>query len=368
MLRSIVVGLRLGAGLNKGLSAAGVGSSSCATSCATSSTRSGATLSAGLIAALALVAGNGYAATDAPSHASSYPAHTVKLVVPFGPGGYTDVVARVLAQNLTLETGQSFIVENRPGAGSTIGTDYVAKSKPDGYTLVMISTTHVISPSLYKDLPYDPLASFAPVSKLAQTAYVLVVNNKVQANNVKEFIALAKAQPDSIRYASSGNGSSQQLMGGLFISLTGAHLKHVPYRSSAMATTDVLGGFVESSFAGIPNVLSLIQSGQVRALGVTTAQRNPSLPNVPTLEEAGVPGYDASIWLALLAPAGTPDDVVTQLNAEVARALTRPDAVKALANAGVDVSLSTPAGLKQYMATEQVKWSKVAKDAGITIN
>jgi tripartite-type tricarboxylate transporter receptor subunit TctC len=350
MLRSIVVGLRSSAGLNKGLSAAGVSSSA----------RSGTTLRAGLIAALALVAGNAYAAT--------YPAHPVKIVVPFGPGGYTDVVARVLAQNLTLGTGQSFIVENRPGAGSTIGTDYVAKSKPDGYTLVMISTTHVISPSLYKHLPYDPLASFAPVSKLAQTSYVLVVNNKVKANNVKEFIALAKAQPGSIRYASSGNGSSQQLMGGLFISLSGAPLKHVPYRSSAMAMTDVLGGFVESSFAGIPNVLSLIQSGQVRALGVTTAQRNPELPNVPTLEEAGVPGYDASVWLALLAPAGTPADVVTQLNAEVARALTRPDAVKALANAGVDVSLSTPAGLKQYMDTERVKWSKVAKDAGITIN
>lgn len=302
------------------------------------------------------------------ARADTYPDRAVKIVVPFGPGGYADVVARVLAQNLTLGTGQSFIVENRPGAGSTIGTDYVAKSKPDGYTLVIVSTTHVVSPALYKNLPYDPLTSFAPVSKLTETPYVLVVNDKVKANNVKEFIALSKAQPGTIRYSSSGNGSSQQLMGALFVSLTGANLKHVPYRSSAMAMTDVLGGFVESSFAGIPNVLAQIQSGKLRALGVTTTRRNARLPDVPSLEEAGVPGYDASVWLALLAPAGTPDDVVKQLNAEVTSALSGPDAAKALASAGIDVALSSPAALKQYMGTEEAKWDKVAKDAGTTIN
>jgi tripartite-type tricarboxylate transporter receptor subunit TctC len=316
----------------------------------------------------AIVVGLCIAMTAGTANAETYPSQPVKIVVPFGPGGYSDVVSRVLAQNLTVVTGQSFIVENRPGAGSTIGTDYVAKSKPDGYTLVMVSTTHVISPALYKNLPYDPLTSFAPVSKIATTPYVLVINDKVKARNVKEFIALSKAHPHAIRYSSSGNGSSQQLMGGLFDSLTGANLQHVPYRSSAMAMTDVLGGFVESSFAGIPNVMSQIQSGKLRALGVTTTTRSPQLQNVPSLQEAGVPGYNASVWLALLAPAGTPKDVVTQLNAEVARALARPEAVKALTNVGVDVSLSSPQGLTQYMRTEQVKWTKVAKDSGITIN
>jgi tripartite-type tricarboxylate transporter receptor subunit TctC len=302
------------------------------------------------------------------ANAASYPDRPVKLVVPFGPGGYTDIVARVLAQNLTKVTGQSFIVENRPGAGSTIGTDYVAQSKPDGYTLVMISTTHVISPSLYKHLPYDPIKSFAPISELAQTPYVLVVNNAVKATDVKSFIALAKTQPDGIRYSSSGNGSSQQLMGGLFNSLTGVKLQHVPYRSSAAALTDVLAGVVQSTFAGIPNVIAEIQAGQIRALGVSTATRSPQLPNVPTLQEAGVPGYDASVWLALLAPAGTPQDVVNQLNADVASALKSPQAVKALSNAGVGIALSSPQQLQQYMVSEEAKWGKIAKDSGIAVN
>ncbi len=301
--------------------------------------------------------------------ADTYPSRPVKIIVPFGPGGFTDVVARVLGQKLSASMGQAFVIENKPGAGSTIGTSAAAKADPDGYTLLMVSTTHVISPWIYKDLPYDPLKSFSIISKLADSPYVLLVNpQKVAAQNVKEFIAESKAHPESIHYASSGNGSSQQLMGGLFVSMTGAKLKHVPYRSSSMAMQDLLAGFVESSFAGVSNALAQIHAGRLKALAVTTATRSAQLPDVPTMQEAGVPGYHASVWLALLAPAGTSKEIVNRLNSAVAQALQTPDAKKALANVGVDVSLSTPEKMTEYMAQEYARWGKVAHDSGITVD
>lgn len=300
--------------------------------------------------------------------AQSYPNKPVKIVVPFAPGGFTDVVARIIGQKLSVAMGQSFIIENKPGAGSTIGTDYVAKSSPDGYTLVMVSTTHVISPWLYKDMPYDPIKSFAVIGKLVDSPYVLLVNSKVPANNVKEFIALAKAYPDTIHYASSGNGSSQHLMGGLFVSMTGAPLKHIPYRGSGAAAQDLLAGIVESSFAGVPNALAQVPSGRLKALAVTTAKRSPQLPDVPTLQEAGVPGYDASVWLALLAPAGTPKEIIDRLNSEIATILVTPDATAILSKAGVEVSLSTPEATTEYMIQEREKWGKVVKEAHIKVD
>jgi tripartite-type tricarboxylate transporter receptor subunit TctC len=299
--------------------------------------------------------------------AQGYPNRPVKIIVPFGPGGFTDVVARILGQKLGAAMGTSFVVENRPGAGSTIGTDQVAKAAPDGYTLVMISSTHVISPWIYKSIPYDPIKSFAPVGKLVDSAYVLVINPKVPANNVKEFIALAKAKPDTLHYASSGNGSTQHLMGGLFVSMTGARIQHVPYRGSNLATTDLIGGVVESSFAGVTNVLPQISSGKLKALAVTTAKRISQMPDVPTLQEAGVPGYDASNWLALLAPAGTPRDIVMRLNSEIAKLMAQPDVQKSLFDAGVQVSLSTPEALTQLMLDEHVKWGKIVQEAGIRL-
>jgi tripartite-type tricarboxylate transporter receptor subunit TctC len=299
--------------------------------------------------------------------AQPYPNRPVKIVVPFGPGGFTDVVARILGQKLGAAMGQSFVIENRPGAGSTIGTDQVAKSAPDGYNLVMISSTHVISPWIYKTIPYDPLKSFTPVSKLVDSAYVLAINPKVPVNNVKELIELAKAKPDTLHYASSGNGSTQHLMGGLFVSMTGAKIQHIPYRGSNLALTDLIAGMVETSFAGVTNVLTQLPSGKLKALAVTTAKRAPQLPDVPTLQEAGVPGYDASNWLALLAPAGTPKEIVNRLNSEIAKLMAQPDVQKSLFDAGVQVSLSTPDGLAKLMASEQVKWGKVVKDAGIQL-
>ena len=304
------------------------------------------------------------ASLSVPVAAQTYPIKPVRLIVPFAPGGFTDVVARILGQRLSISMGQQFIIENKAGAGSTIGTDFVAKSAPDGYTLVMISTTHVISPWIYKSMPYDPIKGFVPVTKLVDSPYVLLVNPKVPARNVQEFIALAKASPDTLRYASSGNGSSQHLMGGLFASLTGTKLQHVPYRGSSGAATDLVAGVVESSFAGVPNALAQVPAGRLRALAVTTAKRIPQLPDVPTLQEAGVPGYEASVWLALLAPAGTPRDIVNRLNAEVAKLMESGETRKALYEAGVEVSLSTPDALGEYMVKEMERWGKVVKDTG----
>jgi tripartite-type tricarboxylate transporter receptor subunit TctC len=302
------------------------------------------------------------------SAAQSYPSKTVKIIVPFGPGGFTDVVSRILGQKLGTAMGGSFVIENKPGAGSTIGADQVAKSAPDGYTLLMISSTHTISPSIYKSVPYDPIKSFTPISKLVDSPYVLVINpTKVTANNVKEFIALAKAKPDAMHYASSGNGSTQHLMGGLFESLTGTQLKHVPYRSSNLATTDLISGVVESNFAGMTNALPHLATGKLKALAVTTAIRAPQLPNVPTLQESGVAGYDASNWLALLGPAGMPKELVQRLNSEIAKIMAQPDTQKALFDAGVQVGLSTPEELTQLMQVEMVKWNKIVKSAGITM-
>lgn len=309
----------------------------------------------------------GLSLVSGAAFAQAYPTRPVKLIVPFAPGGFTDVVARILGQKLSVAMGQQFVIENKAGAGSTIGTDFVAKAAPDGYTLVMVSTTHVISPSIYKNMPYDPIKSFTVISKLVDSPYVLLVNPKLPARNVQELVALAKAAPETIHYASSGNGSSQHLMGGLFASMTGAPLKHVPYRGSGAAATDLVAGVVESSFAGVPNALSQVPQGRLRALAVTTAKRIPQLPDVPTMQEAGVPGYEASVWLALLAPAGTPKDIVVRLNSEIAKVMSAPDTQKALYDAGVEPTPSTPEAMAEHMVKDMDRWAKVIKDTGIKL-
>jgi len=307
-------------------------------------------------------------ATAVAAHAE-YPDHPVKLIVPFGPGGFTDVAARILQKELQPVLGQPLVIENRAGAGSTIGTADVAKAAPDGYTLVMVSTTHVISPHLYKTMQYDALRDFTPVMKLAEGPYVLVVNeNKLPVKSVKELIAAAKARPNSIDYASSGNGSSQHLVGALFCSMAGAPLNHVPYRGSSQAMNDVLAGTVPVSFVGVPNALSAVNSGRLRALAVSTAKRYPGMPDVPTLDEAGVKGYDATIWLGLLAPPNTPRDIVDKLNAAITKVLNEPNAKKLMSSAGVDVATSTPEQFAALLKSEYDRWGKVVKETGATVN
>jgi tripartite-type tricarboxylate transporter receptor subunit TctC len=265
------------------------------------------------------------------AQAQSYPSKPIKIIVPFGPGGFTDVAARIVQKELAPVIGQPIVIENKPGAGSTIGTTDVARAQPDGYTLVMISTTHVISPHLYKAMPYDALRDFTPVTKLAEGPYVLVTHPSLPVKSVRELIALARAKPDTIDYASSGNGSSQHLVGALFVTMAGAPLSHVPYKGSSQAMNDVLGGQVKVSFVGVPNALPNLPSGKLRALAVSTKKRYSDLPDVPTLEEAGVTGFDATIWLGLLAPPNTPREIVQKLNTDITRVLSTPEARKLMA-------------------------------------
>jgi len=300
--------------------------------------------------------------------AQPYPNRPIRIVVPFGPGGFTDVVARILQKELGAAIGQPIVIENKAGAGSTIGTNDIARSKPDGYNLVIVSTTHVISPHLYREMPYDPIKDFTPVTKLGECPYVLVVHPSLGVSSVAELIAKAKANPGKIDFASSGNGSSQHLVGALFATMAGVKLNHVPYKGSSGAMTDLLGGVVKMSFVGMPNAMPNLPSGKIKALAVTTRKRSPDLPNVPTLDEAGVKGFDATIWLALLAPPGTPRDIVTKLHDEVSRVLSTPDAQRLMRSAGVDVATSTPEELGALMQSELDRWGKVVRETGATVN
>ncbi len=303
-----------------------------------------------------------------PAFAQGFPTKPIKIIVPFGPGGFTDVAARILQKELAPAIGQPIIIENKPGAGSTIGTAEVSRAAPDGYTLVMISTAHVISPHLYKSMPYDALRDFAPVMKLAEGPYVLVTHPSLPVKSVAELITLARNDPNRIDYASSGNGSAQHLVGALFTTMANAPMNHVPYKGSSQAMNDVLGGQVKVSFVGVPNALPNLGTGKLKALAVSTRKRYADLPDVPTLEEAGVPGYDATIWLALLAPPGTPRDVVQKLNASITKILSTPEAKKLMASAGVDVATSTPEELAVLMRAELDRWGKVVRETGATVN
>lgn len=300
--------------------------------------------------------------------AAQYPERSIKIVVPFGPGGFTDVAARILQKELAPALGQSIIIENKPGAGSTIGTAELAKAKPDGYTLAMVSTTHVISPHLYRQMPYDALRDFTPVMKLAEGPYVLVVHPSLNVKNVGELIALARREPGKIDYASSGNGSAQHLVGALFTTMANVKLNHVPYKGSNQAMNDVIGGQVKVSFVGVPNALPNLKSGKLMALGVSTRKRYGELPDVPTIEEGGVPGYDATVWLGLLAPPGTPREIVEKLSTEITKVLSSPDARKLMASAGVDVATSSPEDFAKLLKSEHERWGKVVKETGAQVN
>jgi tripartite-type tricarboxylate transporter receptor subunit TctC len=308
------------------------------------------------------------ASLAAAAQTGPYPNRPITLVVPFAPGGFTDVVARVVAQGLGKSLGQTVVIDNRPGAGSTLGADVVAKSAPDGYHLLMISTTHVIGDALYRKLPYDPIKSFAPIAKMAEAPYVLVVNAKVPVNDVAGLVALAKSEPGKIDYASSGNGSSQHLMAALFASMAGIQVTHVPYRGSAQAATDLAAGVVKFGFMGTPVAIQQSQAGRMRAIAVTSAKRSPQLPNVPSLEEAGIKGYDASVWLGLLAPAGTPPDILQKLQTEVSKVMLAQETRGALVTAGVEPSVLGPTEFAKLMDKDKAKWAKVVKDTGATVD
>jgi tripartite-type tricarboxylate transporter receptor subunit TctC len=301
--------------------------------------------------------------------AQPYPTRPVRIVVPLSPGGFADTPARLLAPRLSERFGRQFFVENRPGAGGTIGWDFVAKQPPDGYTLAITGTTHLIGSHLYKNLQYDALKDFTHISMMASGPYVLVVNpQKVPANSVRELIAAAKAKPDAIDYASSGNGSSQHLVGALFNSMADVKLNHVPYKGSGPAMQDLLGGQVGVSFAGVPNVLGHVRAGKLNALAVTSPRRWIELPDVPTLSEAGVKDYEATLWLSISGPAGMPAPLVRRLYAEIAKALKDPELQTKFREAGVEADALGGEELLRYMRAEDAKWGKVVKETGATVN
>jgi tripartite-type tricarboxylate transporter receptor subunit TctC len=301
--------------------------------------------------------------------AQDYPSRPVRIVVPLSPGGFSDTPARILAPRLSEQFGRQFYVENRPGAGGTIGWDFVAKSAPDGYTLAITGNTLLVGAHLYKNVPYDALKDFTHITMMASGPYVLVINpQKVPVNSVRELIAAAKAKPGAIDYASSGNGSSQHLVGALFNSMAGVQLNHVPYKGSGPAMQDLLGGQVGVSFAGVPNVLGQVRSGKLKALGVTTPKRWFALPEVPTIAEAGIPGYEATLWLSISGPAGMPAPIVQRLYAEISKALQDPGLRESFRAVGVEPDATSGEELMRYMRSEDEKWGKVVKETGATVN
>jgi tripartite-type tricarboxylate transporter receptor subunit TctC len=298
--------------------------------------------------------------------AQQYPSKPIRLVVPFPPGGSTDIVARIVAQKLGTQLGQPLVIENRDGAGGTLGTGVVAKAPPDGYTLVVGTTsTHVVAPSVYQKLEYDPVKDFAPVSLMAVTPYLLVVNPGVPAKTVKELVELMKSQPGKLNYASAGVGSTTHLAMEMLKGASNTSAVHVPYKGNGPAGTAVIGGQVEILFGSLPAVLPHAKSGKVRALAVGTPKRSPSLPEVPTVAESGYPGFDASLWLAIMAPAGTPAPIVERLNKEVIAAVGAKDTAELLDKNGAEPLTSTPGELAAMIKDGVVKYAKVVKDAGV---
>jgi len=298
--------------------------------------------------------------------AQAYPAKPVRLVVPFPPGGSTNIVARIVAQKLSDRLGQQVVVENRGGAGGTIGAEAVAKAPPDGYTLVVGTTsTHAVAPSVYGKIGYDPVKDFAPISLIAVTPYLLVVNPSVNVKSLQEFVGYVKGRPGKLNYASAGTGSTTHLAMEMLKSAAGLYIVHIPYNGNGPAGTAVIAGQVEILFGSLPAVLPHAKSGRVRPLAVGTPKRSPSLPDVPTVAESGFPGFDASLWLAIMAPAGTPAPIVDRLQKEIHAVIASPDTADALNKAGAEPITSTPAELAAMVKDGVEKYGKVVKQAGV---
>ena len=312
------------------------------------------------MAGLLLVA----AAWAAPAAAQDYPSKPVRIIVPFAPGGSADVYGRYIAQRLQESLGQSFVVDNRPGAGSVIGTDAVAKAAPDGYTLLLMSNTHTVNESLIPSKPFVLMRDFAPIAPINASDLVLVVKTGLPSNTLGDLIRAAKAKPGSMSYASSGPGTPYHMAGELFKAMAGISLVHIPYKGSAGARTDVLGGQLEMMFDAIPTMSEHIKAGKVNALATTGKARSAALPDVPTLDEAGVPGYEATIWLGLMAPKGTPMAVVNRLNAELSKITSNAEVKRAWAAQGSTPMTMPVADFTRYVNDDIAKWARIVKISG----
>jgi len=319
-------------------------------------------------AALVLAAAALVALGASVAQAQDYPSRPVRVVVPFSPGGAVDGPMRVIAQELSKRLGQQVIVDNKPGAGATIGTDVVAKAPADGYTLLLASQTNAISATLYPKLPYDPIEDFTPISLIGREPGVLVVHPSLPVKTFQEFVAYVKERPGRVDYASSGNGSGQHLFVALLASMTGMKMNHVPYRGSGQATADLLGGQVQLSIPGTAGMVGHIKAGKLRALAVTGAKRSPQLPDVPTVMESGVPGYEAYVWMGLLAPKGTPAPIVDKLFRELTQALATSEVKTYMASAGIEIVGSTPAEFATFFRAEKELWARVIRETGAKID
>lgn len=306
------------------------------------------------------------AAAAGSAAAQDYPARPIRVVIPFSAGGATDVPGRLIAQKLTAALGQQVIIDNRAGAGGTIGSQIVAKAQPDGYTMLLTGTAFSLAPTIYRGrLAFDPIEDFAPVAQVAVTANALVVHPSLPPRSVKGLIALAQSQPGKIDYASSGTGGAQHLMSVLFLSMTRVNMNHVAYKGSGPATADLLGGHVKVGFPGIAIVIPHARAGRLVPLGVTTARRAPQLPEVPTIAEAGVSGYEAAVWYGVLMPAGSPKPVIERIHGELARLLALPDVKDGLVAAGYDIVISRPERFAAFLKADIAKWGRVISEAGI---
>ena len=316
-----------------------------------------------LVGAIALAA----ITAAGPAMADTWPSKPVTLVVPFPAGGTTDVLARALAEKLTLSLGQPVIVESKPGAGATLGADLVAKARPDGHTLLVGAVHHTIASSVYKKLPYEFQKDLAPITTIALVPNVLVVNAATPAKNVAELVALLKAKPGESNYGSNGNGTAQHLIGTQFENMTGTNFGHIPYKGSGPLTTDLLGGQITMSFDTVTPVLPHIKAGKLRALAVTTAKRSSALPDVPTLDEAGLKGFNIGTWFGVLAPAATPKDVLARLNTEMVKVIQSPEFRKRMEEIGAEPIGNSAEQMAQQIRSETEKFAKLVKDAKVVI-
>ncbi|HVG04624.1 MAG TPA: tripartite tricarboxylate transporter substrate binding protein [Burkholderiaceae bacterium] len=298
------------------------------------------------------------------SHAQEYPSKPVRIVVPFAAGGPADIYARFIGQRLQDALGQSVVVDNRPGAGAIIGTDAVAKSAPDGYTLLMMSNTHTVNESLIPNKPYQLLRDFVPVAPINYSDLVLVIHPSVPVNTLAELLQLAKSKPKELNYASSGNGTPYHMAGELFKAMAGVDIVHVPYKGSSGARTDVLGGQVQMMFDAVPTMSDHVRSGKVRAIGTTGEKRSAVLPQVPTMAEAGVPGYEAVIWLGIMAPKNTPREIVNRLSAEITKITSRSDVREGWAKQGALAMTMTPDEFARFIGSDIAKWDRIVKISG----
>ena len=312
----------------------------------------------------ALLAAMGAAALPLPLRAQAWPAKPVRMIVPYPPGGPTDVIARIVAIRLSEALGQQVVLENKPGASGMIGAEQVARSAPDGYTLLANASIHVINPSLHAKTGFDAIEDFAPVTLLATVPLILVVNNDLPVRSVRELIAYARANPGKLNFGSSGNAAAPHLAGESFKLATGAPMQHVPYKGSAPALTDLIGGQVQLMFDSMPSAMPHVKAGKIRPLAVTTARRVAAVADLPTIAEAGVPGYDISTWYGVWAPKGTPREIVARLHAEIAKVLRLPEIRERFAALGAEPVGNTPEEFGAYCRTELAKWAKVVRDSG----